>query len=123
MEEKLSPVDKVYFAFYQSKKKSMYFNEIRDKTKMSISSLQNALLKMEKLKQVNKVKEKGNTFYSLVVGEVKSLIFTKLDLQKLNSLNINVKVPLNEFVAVLDKVAFVFYLVLLRESKKKREVI
>ena len=43
----------------------MYFNEIREITGMSISSLQNALLKLELSNGVIKIKKKGNVFYQL----------------------------------------------------------
>lgn len=118
MEEKLNPVEKVYSAFYESKKKSMYFNEIKDKTNMSISSLQNALLKLKRLKYIIETKEKGNTFYSLRLNETKILIFTKLDIQRLNLLNQNVKVPLKEFLSEIENVSFVL---LFGSSSRKQE--
>lgn len=107
MKNELNPVEKVYFTFYESKKKAMYFNEIREKADMSISSLQNALLKMEKLKEIIKTKEKANAFYSLENKEDKILQFMKFDIKKLNSLNIHVKIPINEFLAGASKISFI----------------
>ena len=118
MEEKLTPVEKIYSAFYYSKKKSMYFSEIRDKTKLSISSLQNVLLKLKKLNYIIELKEKANTFYSIKSNEKKSRIFAKIDSQRLNSLNLNVKVPLKEFLNSLEKVSFAS---LFGSSSRKQE--
>ena len=84
MNNELNPVERVYFTFYNSKKKTMYFNEIREKAKMSISSLQNVLLKMNKFGEIIKHKEKSNTFYTLKNKEQIALNFTKFDIQKLN---------------------------------------
>lgn len=118
MEEKLTPLEKVYSAFYYSKKKSMYFSEIRDKAKLSTSSLQNVLLKLKKLNYIDELKEKANTFYSLKSNETKIRIFMKLDYQRLNSLNLNVKVPLKEFLSSIEKVSFAL---LFGSSSRKEE--
>ncbi|MDP2925549.1 MAG: nucleotidyltransferase domain-containing protein [Nanoarchaeota archaeon] len=104
---KLIPIEKVYYAFYQTKKKQMYFNEIRDKTGMSISSLQNALLKLERLNGVIKIKEKGNVFYQLDYKHYIILNFIKFDLIKFSNLNRNIKIPLQEFLDKINNVAFV----------------
>ncbi|MDP1728920.1 MAG: nucleotidyltransferase domain-containing protein, partial [archaeon] len=107
MKNELSPIERVYFTFYNSKKKTMYFNEIREKAKMSISSLQNVLLKMDKSKEIIKNKEKSNTFYSLKSKEKIALNFTKFDIQKLDSLNINIKIPLNDFLGQINNISFI----------------
>jgi predicted nucleotidyltransferase len=117
MENKLIPIEKVYFAFYQSKKKKMYFNEIREKTKMSISSMQNALVKLERLNGIKKIKEKGNVFYELDYKDYIILNFTKFDLMRFNDLNRNIKIPLKEFLDKINNVAFV----LLFGSSSRRE--
>lgn len=103
----LSPIEKVYYSFYTSKKKKMYFNEIREKMKMSISSLQNAIIKLEKLNEIIKIKEKANTFYILKNNEKIALNFTNFDMQKLESLSRNVKIPIREFLKKASRIAYI----------------
>jgi len=107
MKNELNPIERVYLTFYESKKKTMYFNEIREKAKMSISSLQNVLLRMDKSKEIIKNKEKSNTFYSLKSKEKIALNFTKFDIQKLDSLNLNIKIPLNDFLGQINNISFI----------------
>jgi len=97
----------VYFAFYSSKKKAMYFNEIRDKVKMSISSLQNAIKRMEKSKEISSLREKANIFYNLKDKESIALNFSKFDIQKFNNLDFNVTLPLKDFINKISNVAFI----------------
>ena len=85
----------------------MYFNEIREKAEMSISSLQNALMKMEKSGEIVKYKEKANTFYSLKNKEEISSNFAKFDIQRLNHLNPNVKIPIKELREKVHNIAFI----------------
>jgi len=107
MKNELNPIERVYLTFYNSKKKTMYFNEIREKAKMSISSLQNVLLRMDKSKEIIKNKEKSNTFYSLKSKEKITLNFTKFDIQKLDSLNIDIKIPLKSFLEQINNISFI----------------
>jgi predicted nucleotidyltransferase len=104
---KLSPVEKIYYSFYITKKNKMYFNEIRTKMKMSISSLQNAFKKLEKTNEIIKIKEKGNTFYELKNKELIALNFTKFDLELIENLNRNIKLPVKEFIKKIDKISFI----------------
>lgn len=121
---KLNPNEKVYFAFYSSKKKSMYFSEIRERIGMSISSLQNALAKLEKNKEISKIKERGNVFYTLKNKEERALCFAKFDIIELNNLNINVKIPVKEFTNSVKNISFVilFGSVLMGEEKKGSDI-
>ena len=116
--KKLSPAERVYYAFYSSKKKRLYFNEMRASLKMSISSLQNALKKLEKNREIEKNKEKGNVFYSLKNKEIKALNFAKFDIQRIENLNINVKIPIKEF---LEKTRNVAFILLFGSSSRKEE--
>ena len=105
----LTPTEKIYYVFYQTKKKQMYFNEIRVKTKMSISSLQNVLSKLEKNNEITKIKEKGNVFYNLKDRDSIALNFTKFGIQKFNNLNRNVKIPLKEFLEKINNISFILF--------------
>ena len=107
MEKKLNPLEKVYYIFYSSKKQRMYFNEIREKAKISISSLQNSLRKLEKSGEIEKTKERANVFYNLNDEEAIALNFSKFDILRLESLNINVKLPIKELIEKAGNIAFV----------------
>lgn len=120
MKEELNPIERVYSAFYSSKKKAMYFNELREKARMSISSLQNALFKLEKSGEITKTKEKANAFYSLKNKESKSLNFTKFDIQRLESLDINVKIPVKEFLEQISKISFALLFGSASNKKEKK---
>ena len=39
MKNELNPVERLYFAFYNSGKKAMYFNEIREKAKKTLDRM------------------------------------------------------------------------------------
>jgi predicted nucleotidyltransferase len=121
MKNELNPIERVYLTFYNSKKKTMYFNEIREKAKMSISSLQNVLLKMDKSKEITKNKEKSNTFYSLKSKERQYLNFTKFDIQKSNSLNINIQIPIKEFLDKINNISFVLLFGSASRGEEKKE--
>ncbi|MFH1249359.1 MAG: nucleotidyltransferase domain-containing protein [archaeon] len=102
-----TPIERVYYAFYTSKKQRMYFNELRETAKMSISSLQNSIRKMEKSKEITRFKERANVFYSLKDKDKIAINFVKFDIQRLNNLNINVKLPVREFLEKARDIAFV----------------
>jgi predicted nucleotidyltransferase len=120
----LTPLEKVYYAFYQTKKKQMYFNEIREKLKMSISSLQNALAKLEKSDKIIKTKEKGNVFFHLKNKDFIMLNFTKFDILRFNDLNRNVRIPLKEFLEKTNNVSFIFLFgsAAIKEEKKVSDI-
>jgi len=103
----LNPVERVYYAFYISKKREMYFNEIRAKTGMSISSLQNVISKLDKSGETIRRKEKANTFYMLNDKRIIALHFTKFDMIKLDNLHRNIKIPVSEFLGKIGRVAFI----------------
>ena len=106
--EKLKPEEKVYFAFYSKKKKLLYFNEIRAFAKMSISSLQNALAKMEERLEIEKIKEKAHIFYRLKDEQLTALNFAKFDTMKIENLSTNIKISIKKFLSEIPKqIAFI----------------
>lgn len=94
----MKPEDKVYKAYFNSKKSTLYFNEIKDLAKLSDSSLTNTLNKLVKLSILNKEKTKSNTFYKMNNKKIFELKFSEIALEKFNSLNINIKNPLRNFL-------------------------
>ena len=89
--------EKIYKTFYESKKEWLYFTEIKNLTKLSNSSLQNALLKLLNSKKIEEDKKTSNVYYRIFSTE-KSEIFSILGKEKLNKLNPNVKIPLRNFL-------------------------
>lgn len=108
----MTPIEKVYYAFYISKKEEMYFNEIKELSKLSNSSLQNTLKKLN----LKKRKTKAHIYY-----KIKDYIpyFIRFDENRLNSLHYNVAVPLKEFREQLDNFQIVFFGSASRDEKTK----
>ena len=110
--------DKIYKAFYESKKEWLYFTEIRNLTKLSNSSLQNALLKLLNSKKIEGDKQTSNIYYKIFNTE-KSEIFNILDKERLNKLNSNVKIPLKNFLKEIP--SELEFIILFGSSSRKQE--
>jgi len=113
----VDPEKKIYLAFY--KKRKQYFNELKEETKLSNSSLQNTLKKLEKQNLIKKEKTKSNTFYSIQNKEIASIKFSEIDIEKLNKLNTTIKTPLNEFISFIPKE--IHSVLLFGSGSKKKE--
>ena len=61
----MKPENKVYKAYFNSKKNVLYFNEIKELSELSDSSLANTLNKLVKLGILHREKTKSNTFYKI----------------------------------------------------------
>ena len=94
----MKPEEKVYNAYFESKKSTLYFNEIKELSKLSDSSLTNTLSKLLKNNTLTQEKTKANTFYIIKDKKLFALKFSEIAIQKFNSLNINIKVPLRNFL-------------------------
>src|SRR3989344_6510244 len=90
----MKPEDKIYEAYFKSKKPSIYFNEIKELSKLSDSSLTNTLNKLVKNNTLNKEKTKSNTFYKIKDKKLFALKFSEIALQTFSDLNIGIKAPL-----------------------------
>ena len=66
-------------------------------TSLSYSSLQIVLKKLKDNKEIIEEKTKSNTYYSLT-NKCKAIEFTKITQEKINNLNLNVRVPLKDFI-------------------------
>ena len=115
--EKSSPEEKIYFAFYETKKKMLYYNQIKEHTGLSDSSLQNALKKLNK--EMASIREKANTFYLLKDKAKAKIRFTLFDCEKLERLNMDVKVPVKRFLAEMPK--SVSFVILFGSASRKQE--
>lgn len=115
----MKPEEKIYKAYFESKKRSLYFNEIKELSKLSDSSLANTLNKLIKKTIITQDKRKSNTFYTMRDKKIFALKFSEQALQEFNNLNISVKVPLRNFLKNLPKQ--VYTVVLFGSSSKKEE--
>ena len=94
----MRPEEKVYKAYFESKKLSLYFNEIKELSKLSDSSLTNTLNRLTAEKILYREKTKSNTFYKVKNKKLMALKFSELAMNTFNNLNRGIKVPLNNFL-------------------------
>ena len=99
----MKPEDKIYKAYFESKKLSLYFNEIKELSKLSDSSLANTLNKLVKSNTLTQEKTKSNTFYKIKDKKLFTLKFSEIAMQEFNNLNLGVKVPLKNFFNNIPK--------------------
>ena len=115
----MKPEEKIYYAFYATKKEWLYFNELKLHTKMSNSSLQNALNKLISNKELQERKETSNIFYKLADKNKIMLNFSVFDLERLEKLNLNVRIPLKDFLNQIPKQ--IEFILLFGSSSRKEE--
>lgn len=111
--------EKIYYAFYKNKKEWLYFNELKRHTSLSNSSIQNALRKLSESKEIVKNKETSNIFYRLSSKNKIALNFSAIDLERLENLNFNVKIPLKDFLE--NSPRQVEFIILFGSASRKEE--
>ena len=116
---KMKPEDKIYRSYFESKKNSLYFNEIKELSKLSDSSLINTLNKLVKNEILAQEKTKSNTFYNLKDKKLFALKFSEIAIQTFNNLNIGVRAPLRNFLRNIPKE--IYTIVLFGSTSKKEE--
>ena len=115
----MKPEEKVYKAYFESKKNSLYFNEIKELSNLSDSSLTNTLNKLLKDDIVTQEKTKSNTFYKIKDKKLFALKFSEIAIHKFNNLNIGVKTPLRNFLKNIPKE--IYTIVLFGSASRKEE--
>ncbi len=115
----MKPEDKIYSAYFESKKNTLYFNEIKELSKLSDSSLTNTLNKLVKNNILAQEKTKSNTFYKINNKKLFALKFSEMSMQKFNDLNIGVKNPLRNFLKNIPKE--IYTIVLFGSASRKEE--
>jgi len=115
----MKPENKIFKAYFDSKKQALYFNEIKELTKLSDSSLSTTLKRLIKNNTLIQEKTKSNTFYSINNKKLFALKFSEIALTKFNELNIGVKVPLKNFLKAISKE--IYTVVLFGSTSKKEE--
>ena len=114
----MKPEEKIYKAYFDSKKSTLYFNEIKELSTLSDSSLTNTLNKLTKNSILAQEKTKSNTFYKIKDKKLFALKFSEIAAQKFNSLNLNIKVPLRNF---LKNISSEIYTIVLFGSASRKE--
>ena len=115
----MKPEDKVYLAYFESKKSTLYFNEIKELSKLSDSSLANTLKKLTKNSILAQEKTKSNTFYNVKDTKILALKFSEIAIQKSNNLNTGVKIPLKNFLKNIPQE--IYTIILFGSSSRKEE--
>lgn len=115
----MRPEERIYRAFFEAKKPRLYFNEIKEKTKLSDSSLWNTLKKLTTNKTFNKIKTKSNTFYEIKNEKLIAIKFAEIAIKKFENLNTGVKIPLKEFLKECPK--DIQTIILFGSASKKQE--
>lgn len=110
--------EKVYWAFFESKEPKLYYNKIKEYTKLSHSSIQNALEKLKKGNILTEEKTKSNTFYKIKDKKLIALKFSELAIKKYQDLNRGVRVPLNNF---LNDIPRTIYTIIIFGSASRKE--
>ncbi|MBI2133141.1 nucleotidyltransferase domain-containing protein [Candidatus Woesearchaeota archaeon] len=111
--------EKIYEAFFELKQPKLYYNQIKEHTILSHSSLQNALEKLTKANVLDEEKTKANTFYKIKDKKLFALKFSEIAMRKFNSLSPNVKVPLKNFLKNIPE--NIFTIILFGSASRKEE--
>ena len=115
----MKPDEKIFKAYYSSKKKSLYFNEIKEITGLSDSSLSNTLKTLTENNILEKITTKSNTYYEMKNIKLFQLKFAEIALEQFNNLNHNIKIPLTHFLKDIPKE--VYTLILFGSASRKKE--
>jgi predicted nucleotidyltransferase len=115
----MKPEDKIYKAYFESKKSTLYFNEIKELSKLSDSSLTNTLNRLTKNNTLTKEKTKSNTFYKIKDKKLFALKFSEIAIQQFNELNTGVKIPLRNFLKNIPKETYT--IILFGSASRKEE--
>ncbi len=110
--------EKILECFYRNRKE-MYFSEILRETKLTPNTTLKHLKNLQEANLISSTKKIGNTFYRINSNQTVYSIFTYFDNLRLNSLNRDVKIPLNEFIKRMPKETA--FIILFGSSSRKQE--
>lgn len=114
----------IYQAFFNSNKNKLYYNQLKDITSLSYSSLQTVLKRLKENEEIVEEKTKSNTFYSLT-NKCRAIEFTKITIDKINNLNIDAKIPIKDFIKLVPSEIFTIILfgsVVLNQEQKGSDI-
>lgn len=108
----------VYFAFFNTKENTLYYNQLKELTKLSHSSLQRVIKKLKENQEIIEDKKKNNTYYSLTKKYL-PIEFSKITIDKVNNLSLNVKITIKEFIKLVPK--NIYTCLLFGSASRKKE--
>jgi len=114
----MKAIEKIYHTFYETKNRWLYFSKIKQKTKLSNSSLQNALKRLEKKGEIEIEKQSSNIFFK-IPSEKKKFIFPKIDKEKFDNLNHEIRIPLKNWLKKIP--SELEYVLLFGSASRKQE--
>ena len=109
----------IYEAYFNLKQSKLYFSQLKEYTNLSHSSLQNTLDRMIKNNILKREKTKSNTFYKIKNKKIFALRFSEIAINKFESLNKGVRIPLRNFLK--DIPLEIFTIVLFGSASRKQE--
>ena len=110
---------KIFQAYLELKQDKLYFNQLKEYTKLSNSSLQNVLDKLLKNNILKLLKTKSLTFYKIKNKKYMALKFSELAQNNFENLNLGVKNPLRNFLK--NSSNEIFTIVLFGSASRKEE--
>ena len=113
--------EKIYEAYLKLRSEKLYFNQLKELTKLSNSSLQNVLNKLIKDKSLSIDKKISNTFYEIKNKKFFSLKFSEIAIKNFEKLDVEIKVPLKNLIEQMPNEIFtiVFFGSASRNEHKK----
>ena len=111
--------EKIYKVFLELRESKPYYNQIKEHTKLSHSSLQNALEKLKRANIIVEEKTKSNTFCKIKDKKIFALKFSEIAIDKFKDLNRGVRIPLNNFLKNLPKE--IYTIILFGSASRKEE--
>ena len=117
--KEMKPESKIYNAYFETSKDNLYFNEIKELTKLSDSSLSNTLKKLTEDNIITKEITKSNTYYKIKNKKIFALKFSEIAINKFEQLNLGVKSPLRNFLKNISN--DVYSIILFGSASKKQE--
>jgi predicted nucleotidyltransferase/biotin operon repressor len=117
--DEMKAEEKIYQAFFELKKKKLYYTQIKEQTGLSHSSVQNELKKLKKEGILSEEKTKANIFYIIKDKKIFILRFSEIAIKKFNGLNPNIKIPLKNFLKELPDE--IYTIILFGSASRKEE--
>lgn len=111
--------ENIFYAYYVAKKDNLYYNEIKELSSLSDSSLSRGLKELVKTNIINKKETKSNTYYKIKDKKRFTLEFSKFAFNQFENLNTGIKMPLKNFLKGISN--NVYTIVLFGSSSRKEE--
>ena len=115
----MKPEYKIFQAYFNSKKSNLYFNEIKELSNLSDSSLSNSLKNLVRDKILSREEKKSNTFYKIKNKKLFAIKFSEIAINQFANLNLDVKIPLTYFLKNISKE--IYAIILFGSASKKEE--